>query len=288
MTDARVLLGRPVARGINEEALERNQAFAKKHGRPPRLAVLASADEAAESYLRTIRYNSKKVEAEISEVPVSPDADLEQIRKEIHRLNEDSTVDGILVQAPLPEGVNTEDVGGIVDHTKDVDGITPYQSGLLFRGSREALVPPTARAVIEILDYYGYGLAGLEVVIVGRSLVVGKPLGILVLGRHATVTWCHSRTQGLAAVCKRAEILISATGKPRMIDPKFVRPSATIIDVGINVDEDGNLCGDVDSESIKSMASAYTPVPGGVGPVTTACLFDNLLKAAKSRHEMKL
>ena len=287
MPDARALLGRPVARSMNEATLELSRVFTSKYDRPPKLAVLASADPASRSYLRTIRRSSEKVGAELVELAVEPGASINDIQKEIYRLNEDPKINGILVQAPLPEGIALKDVGAAVDRLKDVDGITPYQSGLLFRGEKSALVPPTARAVMEILDYFRYGLSGLEVVILGRSLVVGKPLGILALGRHATVTWCHSRTQGLAALCKRAEILISAIGKAHSVGEKFVRPSATVIDVGINVDDDGNLVGDVDIESIKSIASAYTPVPGGVGPVTTACLFDNLLRAAELQYSAK-
>jgi len=287
MGDARILLGKQVARALNDATLERSRSFASKHGRPPRLAVLASPDPASRSYFRTIRLTSEEVSAQIERITVPENSTLADIRKEVFRLNEDQTVDGILVQTPLPAGVRLDDAGLIVDRWKDVDGITPYQSGLLYRGAKSALIPPTAKAVMEMLDFYRYGLEGLEVVIVGRSLVVGKPLGILVLGRHATVTWCHSKTHALPAICKRAEILITAIGRARMIDSKYVRPSATVIDVGINVDEDGKLVGDLDTPSIQSIAGAYTPVPGGVGPVTTACLFNNLLDATFARHSMK-
>jgi methylenetetrahydrofolate dehydrogenase (NADP+)/methenyltetrahydrofolate cyclohydrolase len=286
MADARVLLGRPVARAINDATSERAAEFALKNNRPPLLAVLVSPDPASESYLKTIRLNAKKVSAEIREIPIRPDMGLTELSGQVTNLNEDDSVDGILVQTPLPDGVKAEQVGRVLNSAKDVDGVTPYQSGLLFRGAQSAMVPSTARAVIEILDYYRYGLEGLEVIVVGRSLVIGKPVGILALGRNATVTWCHSKTKGLPGICKRAEILIAAIGRANMIDSKYVRPSATVIDVGINVDEGGNLVGDVKADDIKSIATAYTPVPGGVGPVTTACLFDNLLKAAALRQSV--
>lgn len=287
MADARVLLGRPVARAINDATSERVAEFKMKYDRTPLLAVLVSPDPASASYLKAINLTAKKVDADVRELPVKPDADLDHLSDMVRQLNEDDTVDGILVQTPLPAGVNAERPGRILDRMKDVDGITPYQSGLLFRGSKQTMVPSTARAVIEILDYYRYGLEGLEVVIVGRSLVIGKPVGILALGRNATVTWCHSKTKGLPGICKRAEILIVAVGRPNMIDSKYVRPSATVIDVGINVDENGEMAGDVYARDIKSTASAYTPVPGGVGPVTTACLFDNLTRAAVLRSSKK-
>ncbi len=284
MADARVLLGRPVARNLNEATLERAREFAAKRKRHLTLGVLASADPAGKSYLKTIQSTAEAVEVRVQTVAVKADWKVTEVHSEIRRLNDDRTIDGILVQEPLPEGMSLEKVGRAVDPAKDVDGITPYQSGLLFRGARTALVPPTARAVLEILDFYRYGLEGLEVVVLGRSLVVGKPVGVLALSRNATVTWCHSRTKALPAICKRAEVLIVAVGKARFVDHRYVRPGATVIDVGINVDEKGKLAGDVDAESILSMATAYTPVPGGIGPVTTACLFDNLLKAARLRQ----
>jgi len=287
MADARVLLGRPVARVINDSTSERAAEFQSKYNRSPLLAVLVSPDPASESYLKTIRLNAKKVTSEIREIPIRPDMGLTDLSAQIRSLNDDDTVDGILVQTPLPEGVKAEQVGRVLDRMKDVDGITPYQSGLLFRGAKHAMIPSTARAVIEILDYYRFGLEGLEVIVVGRSLVIGKPVGILALGRNATVTWCHSKTRGLPGLCKRAEILIAAIGRANMIDSKYVRPSATVIDVGINIDDKGELVGDVNANDIKSIATAYTPVPGGVGPVTTACLFDNLVNAAILRKSVR-
>ncbi len=283
MIETRALIGKPVARNINENTLESVLEFSKKYNRVPKLSILASHDASARSYLRTIKSTSKVVGAEYDISEVESGWDTDRVASVLAEMSSDVSVDGILVQEPLPDGVSMEIVGQSLDPVKDIDGITSHQSGLLFRGAENVLAPPTARAVIEILDYYRFGLKGQQVVVLGRSLVVGKPVGILALSRHATVTWCHSRTQSLQTVCKRADILIVAVGRARMVNAQYIRPGATVIDVGINVDEKGKLCGDVDEASISTLATAYTPVPRGVGPVTTACLYDNLLKAARNR-----
>lgn len=287
MADARVLLGKPVAIGLIDRIIERSNAFEIRYRRKPRLGVVTADDPASRSYLKTIYSTGKKTGCEVIEFPIAPDADSARLNGIISPLNDDPNIDGILVQTPLPAGVTVDHVGRILDSGKDVDGITPYQAGLLFRGSKTALVPPTARAVMEILGFYKIGLQSQEVIIVGRSLVVGKPLGILMLGMNATVTWCHSRTLSMPTICKRAAVLVAAIGKPKFFDSDFVRPGATVIDVGINVDENGALVGDVDTASIDSIATAYTPVPGGVGPVTSACLFANMLDAAEARMKAK-
>ncbi len=282
MAEARLLLGKPVAREINERTLERTERIKQRLGRPLKLVVLSVDDPAGQSYLKSLKRSAKKVGAEIGEQRLDDSASTASVRSGIAALNEDRSVDGILVQEPLPARINRHSLAQILDPAKDVDGITPTQAGLLFHGAKNALAPSTARAVIEILDFYAYGLQGLEVIIIGRSTIVGKPVGLLALSRHATVTWCHTRTISLRAVCKRAELLIVAAGRPRFVDASFVRPGATVIDVGIN-EEDGKLVGDVDGESITTFATAYTPVPGGVGPVTVACLYANLLDAALAR-----
>lgn len=283
MADARTLIGKPVAREINDYTAERVESFKSKTGRDPRLGVLTVDDPAGLSYLKSIRSTGKKLGVEVVEFPVDSLATTGTVTNSINSLNEDDTIDGVLIQTPVPEGVNYSKAAAALDPQKDVDGITPTQAGYLFQGDKQAVPPSTARAAMEILDYNKYGLQGLEVVIIGRSLVVGKPFGLLALARNATVTWTHSKTHSLHAVCKRAEVLIVAAGRPRMVNETFVRPGATVIDVGINVDENGKLCGDVDSERITSIAAAYTPVPGGVGPVTTACLFANLMDAANRK-----
>lgn len=283
MADARLLPGRPVADHINQTTADRISALVPKLGRKIRLAVLAVDGPAGQSYLKSIRTTAAKLEIELLEVSIKEGASTDSVTGGIKGLNRDESIDGILVQTPLPEKVNLRAVSGILEPAKDVDGITPVQAGYLYQNDPRAIVPSTARAAMEILDFYSYGLEGLEVIVLGRSLVIGKPFGLLALAKNATVTYCHSRTVGLKAICKRADILIAAVGKPKMVDQAYVRPGATVIDVGINVDDEGKLCGDVDSEDIRTIAAAYTPVPGGVGPVTTSCLFANLVDATRRR-----
>jgi methylenetetrahydrofolate dehydrogenase (NADP+)/methenyltetrahydrofolate cyclohydrolase len=195
----------------------------------------------------------------------------------VHELNRDPDVTGFIVQLPLPDRINPAEVAATIDPVKDVDGLTPTNAGLLVQG-REALVPATPSGVIELLRASETELEGAEAVIVGRSDLVGRPLASLLLAENATVTVCHSRTRDLAAVCRRADVLVAAVGRPRLIGADMVKEGATVIDVGTTRTEDG-LSGDVDFEAVKQKARAITPVPGGVGPMTIAMLLKNTLKA---------
>jgi methylenetetrahydrofolate dehydrogenase (NADP+)/methenyltetrahydrofolate cyclohydrolase len=244
--------------------------------------VLTVDNPSARSYLRSLRRTASSLGFGFREYAVKEGASQDSVLAGLSAINKDGDVDGVLVQTPLPKGIDLNALGASIDPARDVDGLTPYQAGLLFHGVKRALPPSTARAIVEILDFYNYGLQGLEVVIMGRSAVVGRPFGMLALSRNATVTWCHTKTVSIKAVCKRAEVLVVAAGQAGIIDNSYVRPGATVIDVGVNV-VGGKLVGDVDLESIARYAAAYTPVPGGVGPVTTACLYANLLDAAVAR-----
>jgi methylenetetrahydrofolate dehydrogenase (NADP+) / methenyltetrahydrofolate cyclohydrolase len=190
-------------------------------------------------------------------------------------------VDGILVQLPLPPGIDQDAVVRTIDARKDVDGLTPISAGLLAQG-RPGLVPCTPRGVMELLGHAGVDVEGSEAVVVGRSILVGRPLASLLLNASATVTVCHSRTRDLAEVCRRADILVAAVGAPRMVEGEWVKPGAAVIDVGINRTDEG-LVGDVDFDAAKEVAGAITPVPGGVGPMTIAMLLSNTLRAAAAR-----
>ncbi|MFH1675918.1 MAG: bifunctional 5,10-methylenetetrahydrofolate dehydrogenase/5,10-methenyltetrahydrofolate cyclohydrolase, partial [bacterium] len=223
MADARQLLGKPVARALIDSIKEHGDDFAHKSGRRPGLVVFTVDDPAARSYLRSLKRTAFDVGAVLEEQAIPPDASTEAILSLIKARNIDAKTDGILIQTPLPAEIDRDAVASATDPSKDVDGTTPTQAGLLFRGNRGAIPPSTARAVIEILNFYSYGLRGLEVVVLGRSNIVGKPVGMLALARHATVTWCHSRTQGLHSICKRAEILIAAAGKARMVNQSLRR-----------------------------------------------------------------
>lgn len=204
----------------------------------------------------------------------------EDFEKEFRTINEDSDVAGILLLRPLPGQISEKKIENIIDPAKDLDGISPANIAKVFAGDSTGFAPCTAEAVVEMLKAAGIPISGKRVTIVGRSMVVGRPLSMLLLQENATVTICHTRTRELAGACRSAEILVAAAGKAGMIDQSFVGKDAVVIDVGINVDEKGKLCGDVDFDSITEIASMATPVPGGVGAVTTAVLAKHLIRAA--------
>jgi methylenetetrahydrofolate dehydrogenase (NADP+) / methenyltetrahydrofolate cyclohydrolase len=206
----------------------------------------------------------------------TPEADLIDL---IEDLNADDAVSGMIVQLPLPPQIDAAHVIGIVDPRKDVDGLTPINAGLLAQG-RPGLVPATPLGVMELLDRSETELEGAEAVVVGRSDLVGKPVAALLLARHATVTICHSRTRDLGEVCRRADALVAAVGRPKLVTGEMVKPGATVIDVGMNRTDEG-LVGDVDFAAASEKARAITPVPGGVGPMTIAMLLRNTLAAAR-------
>jgi methylenetetrahydrofolate dehydrogenase (NADP+) / methenyltetrahydrofolate cyclohydrolase len=243
--------------------------------------VLVGDDPASAIYVRRKREACEEVG--IRSIHNQPDAGIAQseLLDLIGELNDSDEVDGILVQLPLPEGIDSGAAIAAISPEKDVDGLTPTSAGLLARGSPR-LVPATPRGVIELIEAAGTDPAGKEAVIVGRSNLVGRPLASLLLGADATVTICHSRTRDLAEVCRRGEILVAAAGRPRLIGAEMVRPGATVIDVGTNRTDDG-LVGDVDFEAVREVAGAITPVPGGVGPMTIAMLLVNTVQAARER-----
>lgn len=201
------------------------------------------------------------------------------------RINEDADVTGILLLRPLPKHICEKDIEQMIDPAKDLDGISPFNIAKVFAGDDSGFAPCTAEAVVEVLKANEIPIAGRRVTIVGRSMVVGRPLSMLLVKEHATVTICHTRTVDLPGTCKNAEILVAAAGKAKMLNQEFVGRDAIVIDVGINVDQDGKLCGDVDFDSIQQSAAMATPVPGGVGAVTTAVLAKHLVRAAKAAKQ---
>ncbi|WP_077609470.1 bifunctional 5,10-methylenetetrahydrofolate dehydrogenase/5,10-methenyltetrahydrofolate cyclohydrolase [Clostridium sp. Marseille-P2415] len=204
----------------------------------------------------------------------------EAFKEEFFKINENPDIDGILLLRPLPKQIKEKDIEHMIDPGKDLDGISPENIARVFAGGEDGFAPCTAEAVVEVLKANDIPMTGKRVTVVGRSLVVGRPLSMLLLKENATVTICHTRTEELKKVCRSAEILIAAAGRAKMIDASYVGEDAVVIDVGINVDEDGKLCGDVDFESLEGTASMATPVPGGVGTVTTAVLAKHLVQAA--------
>jgi methylenetetrahydrofolate dehydrogenase (NADP+)/methenyltetrahydrofolate cyclohydrolase len=280
---ARIIDGKAVAARVRAEVTDGVDAFEEEHELVPGLAtVLVGDDPASHVYVG----NKIKAceEAGIRSFHHGLDADVSQadLLTLIGNLNADDAVDGILVQMPLPEAIDQDAVVAAIDSAKDVDGLTATSAGLLAQG-RPGMVPCTPLGIMELLDEAEAEVSGANAVVVGRSILVGRPMAALLTNASATVTVCHSRTRDLARVCRAADILIAAVGSPRMIQGDWVKPGATVIDVGINRTDEG-LVGDVDFEPAVEVAGAITPVPGGVGPMTIAMLLRNTLGAAASRR----
>ena len=277
---ARVIDGKAVAARVRE----RVAAEVAELPAPPGLAtILVGDDPASATYVRMKREDCAQVGIESFHHEPGADVAQEELAELIRSLNADERVHGILLQLPLPAGLDQDPLISAIDPGKDVDCLTPANAGLLFQG-REGLVPCTPAGVMELLDEAGAQLEGARAVVIGRSILVGKPLAQLLLAANATVTHCHSRTRDLATVCRDADILIAAAGSPRLVTAEMVREGAIVIDVGTNRGEDG-LVGDVDFDSVKQVAGAITPVPGGVGPMTRAMLLVNTVTAARRLAE---
>jgi methylenetetrahydrofolate dehydrogenase (NADP+)/methenyltetrahydrofolate cyclohydrolase len=274
-----LLEGKKSAAAIREETADIAREL-RESGTIPTLAlVLATADESAHWYSRAITRAAEKVGVDVRLERLADDASADTIGSALRRLSADDSVHGIILQTPLPPGVDFVEAAVHLAPEKDVDGSNPVSLGRLTAGL-PAFAPATAAAVMRLLDDHGVELSGRRAVVVGRSLVVGKPVAMLLLARDATVTICHSHTRDLAAVTGEAEVLVAAVGRPRMLGAEHVMPGAVVIDVGTTPDENGQLVGDVDTEAVMGRAAAVTPVPGGVGPVTTALLLRNTVSAA--------
>lgn len=272
--------GRAIAGTISQETAAAAAAL-RAAGTPPLLAIVVpTRDEATLWYVRSITRAAAKagVECKLHQLDEPSRAQLVAVLDE---LSADSGVHGIICQTPLPDGLSLSEVGLAIDVTKDVDGASAASLGRLAAGL-PTYAPATAAAVLEIARREGPPLTGAKVVVVGRSIVVGKPAALLLLAENATVTICHSRTVGLPEVCSEADILVAAVGRPHLVGASYVKPGATVIDVGTNATADGGLTGDVDAVAVASRAAKLTPVPGGVGPVTTALLLRNVVTAAEA------
>jgi len=273
------LSGKELAAGIRAEVAAVAAELAAA-GTPPRLAVVvATADESSAWYVRSIARAAEKTGIACSVADLGETATPDRIRAELAELSEDPAVHGIILQTPLPADAVFEDLAASIDPAKDVDGANPLSLGRLAAGL-PAFAPATAEAVVALLDHHGIPLAGAHAVVVGRSNVVGKPAALLLLQRDATVTVCHRHTKELAEVTRSADVLVAAVGRPNLITAEFVAEDAVVIDVGTNPTPDGGLVGDVDADSVTGRAAGLTPVPGGVGPVTTALLLQHTVASA--------
>ena len=272
--------GAPAAAALTEK-LAVQAAALRQAGVVPTLAIVRVGERPEDlSYERGAVKRCEKVGIAVKRFILSEDASQEELTALLRQINGAPDIHGCLLFRPLPRHMDEGAVCAALSPAKDVDGITPGSLASVFSGDRQGYPPCTAQACMELLDYYGYDLTGRRAVVVGRSLVIGRPAAMLLLGRNATVTLCHTRTVDLAAECRRAEVLIAAAGKAKVIGADHLAPGQVVVDVGINVDEDGSLTGDVDFAAAQDVVRAITPVPGGVGAVTTTVLARHVLEAA--------
>ena len=276
-----LMKGAEVNAAMKERMINRVDAL-KKNGVQPVINIVRignrSDDLAYERGARK-RMESVGVEMKITELP--EDISQADFVKAFRKVNEDKTVHGIMLFRPLPKHLDESEIASIINPIKDVDCMSPVNIAKVFMGDEGVFAPCTAKAVMEMLAHYEVDLSGKNVVIVGRSMVVGKPLAMLMLKKNATVTVCHTRTVDLAEKCRRADVIVAATGRAGMITGDMISRGTIVVDVGININEEGKLCGDVEFESVEPQASYISPVPGGVGGVTSSVLASHVIKAAE-------
>lgn len=281
---ATIIDGKAVSAAIREEITKEVDAFKKETGVTPGLAVIIVGEDPASTVYVRNKHKACLDVGMFSEVRrMKEDTAEEELLAVIDEMNRDDKLHGILVQLPLPRHIDEKKVIHAISASKDVDAFHPENVGKITIGDYD-LLPCTPAGVMALLDYYKIDIQGKECVVIGRSNIVGKPQALLLLERNGTVTVCHSKTKDLAEVTRRADILVAAVGRPRFVTADMVKEGAVVIDVGINRDENGRLVGDVDFETVEKKASAITPVPGGVGPMTITMLLKNTLTAARVAH----
>ena len=280
-----IIKGKPVGDALSEILKGECEALVKE-GIQPKLAILRVGAKPNDlSYERGAlkKCDTIGIVAEVTEL--SEDTTQEQYIEALEKLNKDSSVHGILTFRPLPKGIDEEVIKNVISPEKDVDCFSPMNTAKLMEGDKTGFPPCTPTAVVEILKHYNVQLKGANVVVLGRSMVVGKPVSMLLLGENATVTICHSKTQDLAKVCSQADVLVAGVGRARMVTSDYIKEGAVVIDVGINAKpEGGGICGDVDTDDVVEKASMVTPVPAGVGSVTTSILAKHVIKACKQQN----
>ena len=280
-----IIKGKPVGDALSEILKGECKALVKE-GIQPKLAILRVGAKPNDlSYERGAlkKCDTIGIVAEVTEL--SEDTTQEQYIEALEKLNKDSSVHGILTFRPLPKGIDEEVIKNVISPEKDVDCFSPMNTAKLMEGDKTGFPPCTPTAVVEILKHYNVPLKGANVVVLGRSMVVGKPVSMLLLGENATVTICHSKTQDLAKVCSQADVLVAGVGRARMVTSDYIKEGAVVIDVGINAKpEGGGICGDVDTDDVVEKASMVTPVPAGVGSVTTSILAKHVIKACKQQN----
>ena len=275
---AEILKGAPVAAALTEKLIARSQALKVK----PMLAILRVGNKPDDiSYETGIIKRCEKIGIEVKKIILPEDCEGREVIESVKSLNNDKAIHGVLIFRPLSDKATEQEASKILSPAKDVDCMTQESLASVFTGSKAGYPPCTAQACIELMDHYGIELEGKNIVVIGRSLVIGKPLSIMLQNRNATVTMCHSKTRELPEICKRAEIIVAAIGKAGFVDSSFVAPGQVVIDVGINLDANGKLCGDVKFDEVEPIVKAITPVPAGVGSVTTSVLAKHVIEACE-------
>ena len=279
-----ILDGKALAGKIREGLKQEVQQLSKSGVTPSLTVILVGEDPASQVYVRNKERAATEVGIHSNVIRLSEETTQEELLEYVNKLNHDASIHGILVQLPLPKHIDTDAVLEAIVPEKDVDGFHPVNLGKLLQKD-ESIVPCTPQGIMEFFKEYDIDLVGKEMVIIGQSTIVGRPMALLGLNHGATVTVCHSRTKDLAQVAKRADILISAVGKAGLITKDFVKEGAVVIDVGIHRQENGKMCGDVDYADVEPHVSAITPVPGGVGPMTIAMLMSNCVESMEASRE---
>mgnify|MGYP002765667333 FL=1 len=280
---ADLLLGKPVADAMAADIVARAKALTAS-GKQPTLAIVRVGERPDDlTYERSAMKRADACGIAVKQFVLPETATTEDVLVAVAEVNADDSIHGCLLFRPLPEGIDEQAVCNALDPVKDIDGITRGSLATLLAGTGEGFAPCTAAACIDILDHYGINPQGKKAVVLGRSLVIGKPVALMLLARNATVTVCHSRTQDLASAVRDADIVVCATGRARAYGADLFAPGQTVLDVGINFDDEGNLCGDADFDAVESVVSAITPVPRGVGSVTTVAMLRNVVIAAERR-----
>ncbi|MCC0646768.1 tetrahydrofolate dehydrogenase/cyclohydrolase catalytic domain-containing protein [Clostridioides sp. ZZV15-6598] len=283
-TKGQIIKGKPVADKISEDLIKEVELLVKEGINPKLTIVRVGARSDDLSYERGALKRCQNIGITTEVLELAEDITQEEYIDVLKKVNDDKDVNGILCFRPLPKHLNEEVIKYVIAPEKDVDCFSPINSAKVMEGDKSGFPPCTPTAVVEILKHYNVDLKGSKVTVLGRSMVVGKPVSMLLLSEHATVTICHSKTKNLSDVAAEADVLIAAIGRAKMVDESFVKDGAVVIDVGINVDEEGNLCGDVDTNAVLNKVSMITPVPAGVGSVTTSILAKHIVKACKLQN----
>lgn len=282
---SQIIKGKPVADKISED-LKKEVKSLNEMGIKPKLAIVRVGERADDlAYERGALKRCQNIGIETEVVELDENISQDEFIKAIHKLNEDDKVNGILTFRPLPKHLSEDEIKYEISPKKDIDCFNPINTAKIVENDKTGYPPCTPTAVIEILKHYGINLTGANIVVLGRSMVVGKPLSMLLLNENATVNICHSKTRNLPEIASQADILVAAVGRAKMVKNDYVKDGAIVIDVGVNVDDQGNLCGDVDMEDVLDKVSMITPVPGGVGAVTTSILATNIVKACKLQNK---